>query len=94
MIQRIDILILVISIRKQQYISNKFVIVIIYLLRNKGITIIQKEIYLVNNLIVNILIRINIIKLEKIILYLTKEYTEIKLYNNIYLPLTIYTKGL
>ena len=50
--------------------------------KNK-ITIIERELYIINNLIVKILIEINIIKSKRIIINLENNVIEIDVYNNI-----------
>ena len=61
---------------------DEYVLILMYLLglkrdNNKALTCIMREIYLINNLKINLLIRNNIIELKKIILNVSKNEARI-----------------
>jgi hypothetical protein len=82
------------SLRSNNYDINKFVIIYIYIPGKDGkIALITKELYIVNNLFIKILIGIDIIKPEEIIINTSKDLVTIISYNNLEIFISIITKG-
>ena len=63
-----------------------------YLLDSRDIILITREVYIVNNLSTSILLKINIIKLESIVLDLQRNIIIIDSYNNLKVLISIYIK--
>ena len=68
-IKKISILITIRDIDSKRYKASKYVRIKLYLLnRNRSIALIERELYIINNLIVKALIGIDIIKSKDIII--------------------------
>ena len=69
--------------RIKKYNIYEYTIILIYIpgKNNNKITLIYREIYIINNLFVKALININIIKSKEIILNIIKNLATIKFYN-------------
>ncbi len=66
------------------YNINKFIIILIYILgKNSKIALITKELYIVNNLSIRVLIGIDIMKLKEIIINTGRDLVIIISYNNL-----------
>ena len=91
-IKRISILIIVKDIDNRKYNTSEYIKFKIYLLDKNRIAIIERELYINNNLIVKVLIEINIIKLERIIVDLENNVIKIDIYDNIKISIVIITK--
>jgi hypothetical protein len=66
--------------------------ILIYLFNNKDIVFITREVYIINNLNINILIKIDIFKLKSIVVYLFYSVLVISSYNNLKIFILIYIK--
>ncbi len=77
-----------------KYNTTEYIIVSIYIPSKDGITLIIKELYIINNLLIKVLININIIKLKGIIINIGKNIVIIILYNALEVLVTIKTKGI
>ena len=83
------------SLDINKYNTCEYVIIFIYILsKNSKIALIRREFYIVDNLSIKILIKINIIKLEDIVLDTNKDLTIINLYNFLKVSIFIIIKGL
>ena len=75
------ILIIVKDINNKKYNVNKYIKIKMYLSnKNDVITLIKRELYIVDNLIIKIFIEINIIKFENIIFDLKYNIIKIDVY--------------
>ena len=79
-IKRISILIIVKDIENRKYNINKYIKLKIYFLDKNDIVIIERELYIVDNLIAKALIDINVIKLKRIVIDLKNNLIKIDIY--------------
>lgn len=64
----------------------------IYLSKRKNIVLIIREIYIINNLSINLLIEIDVFKLKDIVFNLSRDVLIINSYNNFEIFILIYIK--
>ncbi len=78
------------ELRTKTYYCNKYIILINYLFDNNDwLTIIIKEMHIINNLKIKILININILVLKNTFIMLLSRKAIINSYNDIELSLTV-----
>jgi len=68
------------GIRSKKYNTNKYTKLLIYIPSNNSTTFIKRELYIVNNLLVKALIRVNILKPKGIIIDLDRNLIIIRSY--------------
>ena len=79
-IKRISIFIIIKDIENRKYNISEYVKLKIYLLDKNNTIIIERKLYIVDNLIVKVLIDIDIIKLERIVIDLRNDFMKIDAY--------------
>jgi len=68
------------GIRSKKYNTNKYTKLLIYIPSNNSTTFIKRELYIVNNLLVKALIRVNIFKPKGVIINLNRNLIAIRFY--------------
>ena len=79
-IKRISILIIVKDIESRKYNISEYIKLKIYLLNKNNIVVIERELYIIDNLIAKALIDINVIKFERIVIDLRNDLIKIDVY--------------
>ena len=93
-IYNIDISIKIKRIGLNEYNINEYVVLRLYFTgKDQRTVVIERKLYLINNLRINVLININIINPEKIVINIYNAVTTIKIYNNIIIFLIIKTRA-
>ena len=81
------------GISSKNYNANKYTKLLIYIPSNKSTTFIKSKLYIVNNLLVKALIRVNILKSKGIIINLNRNLIIIHSYLNLKVPIKVSSKG-
>ena len=81
------------SLETKEYNIYKYIIILIYILSKNNIILIRREIYIINDLSIKVLIDINIIKSKFIILDINSNLTIIESYNNLQILILIIVKS-
>ena len=78
--KRISILIIIKDIKNRKYNTSEYIKLKMYLLNKNEIVVIERKLYIVDNLIIKVLIDIDIIKLKRIIIDLRNNLIKINVY--------------
>ena len=81
------------SLDTNQYNASKYISISFYILGSNSIALIIRKIYIIDNLSANVLLKIDVIKLEGIILDLQYNLITISAYNALEVPISTRTKS-
>ena len=94
LIKKISISITIKGIGDKKYNVSEYVRLKMWLLGGTATTLIERELYIINNLTIKALINIDIIKLKEITINLEKDIIKINTYKGLKIPVIVTIRGL